>query len=461
MSTTTGHPETRWPRLLAGTPRAARPWLGLLAAGYVVLGDAATGIGGGFCSLNGILTAVIALVMGVSLIHLAGQAWRRPGAGDGWGPWLREAAAWPPTPYLIFFLCALSAVVRGGPPQVAVQQLSVYLIFVASIVLAAVGPGCPDAGRLLRWMSGAAWVTAAVYALTLLATGLNANLVYSARGFALVVVVLLPVSLARAGRGRGVARNVQPCLLLALVVLSLSRTALAVVVVQCVVWWISGRRGRRAILSAAAVVPVTSAAAYLLLSRFGPLYDRFFIGDLHRLPGSTPAADHGIGALLSRVPAVNLQGRSNMWMVVWDSAREHLWLGRGLGSASLTIQAQYPGLIQPHNDFLRLLHDTGLIGLGLWLLGALVIVVRLLDGIRRAPGSRTGTAAWAALVAFLGIGATMITDNSLVYSFVMLPLGTLIGAGLREGRQRAAAPADLRPSDGGREVVAVGGRSAG
>jgi O-antigen ligase len=458
MSATTSPHGTRRTRPLAGRARATTPWLGLLAAGYVVLGDAAAGIDLGFCSLNGGFTAIIALAMGITLFRLARitrDRWRYSGGGPGpdagtgtrTGPGLslRAAAAWPGTAHLLFLAWALLALPRGGSPQIAVQQLSVYLIFIASVILAAWGPARPDPEQLLRWMAGAAWAVAAIYAVTLLIVGLNANLIYSARGFALISVVLLPVSLARAGRGRGTVRNVQPYVLLTLVVLSLSRTALAVLAVQLIAWWLSGQRGRGVLLRAAGALTAAAGVGYLLLFRFGPLHDRFFVGDLHRIPGSTPQAGAADGSWLTRLPSINLQGRSHLWATLWDSGREHLWAGQGLGTATQVIQAEYPLLVHPHNDYLRLLLDTGVIGLGLWLLGAAVIAYRLLRGVRRASAPRTASAAWAASAALLGIAVTMITDNSLVYSFVMLPLGVLVGAGLREAHASGTATAGASP----------------
>jgi hypothetical protein len=98
---------------------------------------------------------------------------------------------------------------------------------------------------------------------------------------------------------------------------------------------------------------------------------------------------------------------------------------------------------QPLNDYLRLLHDFGVIGLLTWL-WAMTRVIRRLRRRVFVGASRAARAArdvdrrpvrglaWAALAATGAIGFTMLTDNPIVYSFVMLPLGVLIGAGLQQ-----------------------------
>jgi O-antigen ligase len=426
----------------AGPPRSRKsvPWVGLLAIGYVILGDSATNYGWWFGSANAIVTGLTAVAMAVGLLFFI-RSWGRVGTSliVGVPQTVRTVVSWPPTLFIVFVLWAAMTLIRHGFSVLGVQQVTVYMIFAVSMVLAGWGVRGVDPSWLLDRMSVATWLVAGVYAGTLLVAGLNANLVYSARSFALVVVVLLGVALSRSGRGRGIGANVLPYLLFVLVVLSLSRTVLVVAEILIVLWWISGRRGWRAVRAAVVTIPIAGLVTFVLISGFGPLHSRFFTGDMHSLSsvttvsGSPGAPDQGKARMPEvELPAVNLQGRGSMWSTVWDSARAHLWTGQGPGSASRAIQAKYPRLIHPHNDFLRLLHDTGIIGLVLWLSAALLLLLRLFRNFLSSSEPRTASAAWAGMCAFLGIGATMVTDNPIVYSFVMLPLGVLVGAGLRQ-----------------------------
>ena len=52
----------------------------------------------------------------------------------------------------------------------------------------------------------------------------------------------------------------------------------------------------------------------------------------------------------------------NMWAATIESARHHPLVGQGLGSSQDLIERLF-GLAHPHNDYLRLWHDLGLVGL--------------------------------------------------------------------------------------------------
>jgi O-antigen ligase len=131
---------------------------------------------------------------------------------------------------------------------------------------------------------------------------------------------------------------------------------------------------------------------------------------------------------------IDTSGRLEIWAAVIASAREDPVTGKGLGSSQVLLGAADPGASpeHPHNDYLRLWHDLGLVGLLLFLTAAGGWMVILLRSWYQAEQLGRGTAQLklAAALGLLAVLLAMITDNVIVYVFVMGPLGVIVGAGL-------------------------------
>ncbi|MEM1126796.1 MAG: O-antigen ligase family protein [Bacteroidota bacterium] len=140
--------------------------------------------------------------------------------------------------------------------------------------------------------------------------------------------------------------------------------------------------------------------------------------------------------------ALNTSGRAYLWSTVWASFLESPWYGQGLGASAQLIRAIGSQAEHPHNDYLRLMHDMGLIGLGWWILFALSSYGLVRLGLRQAL--HPDEAVWhvTARNALLVISLSMITDNAVVYAFVMYPLGVLLGisAGFTRSTSRRGTP---------------------
>ena len=131
----------------------------------------------------------------------------------------------------------------------------------------------------------------------------------------------------------------------------------------------------------------------------------------------------------------------------WQSAVESPWIGKGAGSASAYLADLYDGdIAHPHNDYLRILHDYGVVGLVLFLYG-LARVGRLFWRNWAQPRELLQRRlSLAAALALTAIAMMMVTDNTLVYVFVMGPLGILLGTalGVRGLPDRIAAERGVR-----------------
>lgn len=214
---------------------------------------------------------------------------------------------------------------------------------------------------------------------------------------------------------------------LVVVIISLSRTALlASFIVPLVGVLLAPRRTvvSRFIVGIGVLVLVGVLGAGMVSS--GPLKDRFFMGDRGLVVGEF---------------TLNTSGRVAVWKTVWQSALDSLLFGKGTGSSEVLVASVFPGLRHPHNDYLRILHDVGLIGLAAWISQLMLwarILVRTVSHYGQCGDndSRRQAVALGAVLALSGISVVMLTDNPLTYSFVMAPFGLVLGSGLmaRNGR---------------------------
>ena len=91
-----------------------------------------------------------------------------------------------------------------------------------------------------------------------------------------------------------------------------------------------------------------SGSRYATVEHVGPLHDRIYAGDVQAIGGGV---------------SINLTGRSDFWETTWDSYVTSPVIGHGVGSADRLITRTYSESTgHPHNDYLRLLHDYGLLG---------------------------------------------------------------------------------------------------
>ncbi|MET7514572.1 polysaccharide biosynthesis tyrosine autokinase [Streptomyces sp. NPDC005480] len=363
--------------------------------------------GGGLTQLgvNGAATVVVFLA---AVIMLPRAMLYRPVGSCAADSAVHPRSAGLPLPLWLFAGYALVSVMQQRSVDGA-QNTLVYLSFVAVIALAAKWASAGSALLLLRWLRGAGVLTAIGYLVTVAIAGPANNEVYASRlfGEGIWIGLIAAVPLAERSRWGWLA----PFLLVTADVLSLSRTSAAVCLVLLLGLVVKGRRRgefRRAVLLGS----VFAAAAYLLVTRYQPLRDRFTQNDQRGFAGVE----------------VGTSGRSWLWSNTWNAIKEAPWLGHGVGSVQGTIG-------HPHNDYLRLWHDFGLLGLCLWL-AAMLVLAR--GAYRRRRATRNGPD-WAihhaALLAVVGLSLNVITANLLVYLFVMMPVAVVIGTslGLRPG----------------------------
>ncbi len=121
-------------------------------------------------------------------------------------------------------------------------------------------------------------------------------------------------------------------------------------------------------------------------------------------------------------------GRFESWPLIWNQAKHHLVRGAGVGEAAKFVPGVWPGVAKPHNDYLRVIFEQGLVGLLLFLAVILGQMVILRKKLRSCQGElrRAFAASYLGLFALLIVS---ITDNALVYgNWYMHPLFAVLGA---------------------------------
>ncbi len=212
-------------------------------------------------------------------------------------------------------------------------------------------------------------------------------------------------------RPRNLLGRCAPFLIYAAILVSLSRTALVIASVMLIFTVVRGKRGTRAVKSFVLIV-ISMTAGYLLVTNYSPLRARFF--------------DAGDSALNFGGISINTSGRSSLWETIIASANKAPLFGHGPGSASEIISSAYGYISHPHSDYLRLYHDYGYVGLGLFCVGYLALMIHALRNAIRTDEPIH----WTALLGLAAVAIAAATDNAIVYPYVMIPLGIIVGCSI-------------------------------
>jgi O-antigen ligase len=162
-------------------------------------------------------------------------------------------------------------------------------------------------------------------------------------------------------------------------------------------------------------------------------------------------------AFFGYVESFNTAGRNKMWPLTFQHALERPLVGWGPGSSRLLMGELLVNKnvtdYHPHNEYLQVFHDTGLIGL-LFLTGSWgVLLWRQFKQWRQAEQSGKVRASRSSLAALLGVVALMLTaltDNTFHYAFVVLPVMLLVAISEHRARENlsVATVKEGRPTMG-------------
>jgi O-antigen ligase len=380
-------------------------------------------------SLQGVLTVLFALAVACLVAARASESW--PALVRLW-------------PLSLLFVFSLGQFAVQHASAQGVQTLCMQWIFLGLVVLMTAGEEEeffePAVARMLE---RASLVGALIYILVFAFEGygneqIGAISFIAARSFALFALLGVAWFLAKWGCGSKASFWIALAIIF-LIALSLSRTGfvIAVALIPLSCFRVLSRKHFVGLLAVSTVALL--GFAYLVFS-IDALRTRFL--------GDNSLADFAAGEA-----SVDTSGRLDAWTITLKSYIESPWIGKGPGSANDLMDDELSSfhLGHPLNEYLRFLHDEGLVGLLLLLIGWTQVLLLCRRAYRKSLESNSSSAAiyLAAFLSFVGVSLGMLTDNTTSYVFVMGPVGVLVGLSLRSlmnAESRAVATeSDMRP----------------
>ena len=125
---------------------------------------------------------------------------------------------------------------------------------------------------------------------------------------------------------------------------------------------------------------------------------------------------------LAKIKSIDTQGRTRLWTLTWNSAIEKPIFGHGGGFSKLLVREAYR-LDHPHNEYLRVFADSGIVGVFLFLVawgGRILHHFKKWQSTQKVR-SRTAMYHFAALLTAGAVCLSFVTDNTITYVFVTIP----------------------------------------
>ena len=297
-----------------------------------------------------------------------------------------------------------------------VQNLAVYLLFFSTIAIVAFRVRVGSGARFTELLVIVGWLRIVLYGVTLYFEGLNNSAgIYSRRDFAIEALLIMSVVMMSQDTRR--RTRWLPYVLAVEIALSESRTATALAAILLIIVAVRGRSGARAVFSVLGRVAIVVLIGLWAIENIPSLHERVFGNGETQLLGVE----------------LNTSGRDVIWSGVIADAESHdVWVGQGAGSATDYVRNDEGAVgveaAEPHNDYLRIWHDFGYLGIAIWSV-AIFTLLRAMWIRARWSGNRMCYAGMLSLISVLGL---MVTSNVIVYFFAMLPLGAIIGFALGE-----------------------------
>ena len=233
---------------------------------------------------------------------------------------------------------------------------------------------------------------------------------------------------------------------------SLSRTSF--VLMAGVIIPLSLIQPRNLIKAGIVVVACTLLIAAFVLS---PFYLRISpeAAELETTTSALVGEDEAAQSREDELASVLTMGRAEAWTYLVEEVlgRSPL-IGFGTGASREDVKVANPSLEHPHNEYIRLLYDLGLVGLALFVASWLFrLLVHWRSWTNTAPPAAL---AQRSLVAFIGTAYVllgMVTDNFLVYFFIMGPLAIMLAMADSTRRAQTSAHASSFATLDGSELA--------
>lgn len=347
-------------------------------------------------SLQGQIAAVMAMLIAASLPV---AFIRRPGLARVTGY----------TSLLVFLGWAGCVSVWIGFDRNGVQNMSIYIIFVGTLILSAEGSIHTNYEKILVLGRRAALLGSIPFLVLELLKGSDIGRLIGTGAIPGVASIGLVICLTSK---RSFGMRILILIFSVTIFMSLSRAYIVFALICLSVPSLQTSTLRKFFLHFAARLLTSTLIGVLVMTQFPPLRDRFLINDGKSIAGLD----------------IGTSGRDNLWASLWDSILHgNFILGNGAGSAERVIEESFYSIKQPHNDYLRILNDFGLIGLTLWCLGLLVVVCIMARRFCVSYGSDVSALHLSGFISLLLVILSSFLDNVVIYVFLMAPIGLLVG----------------------------------
>jgi O-antigen ligase len=201
------------------------------------------------------------------------------------------------------------------------------------------------------------------------------------------------------------------------ILLSLSRTAFAVSLLLIVLSKVSLRFPLRRAVRVLPYALLVVGGAWLAWEEYAPFRAMFVTGD---------------NALAIGGFSLNTSGRYFMWSRLLEAWRQSPLFGHGAGASMRYLAANYyfDGFRQPHNEYLRLAVDGGLVAVLLWIGGLTGLLATAVSRLRVSEriGHTGHPIHRATALCILGLFLLASTDNPAIYFFCWVPVAVVVGA---------------------------------
>lgn len=195
----------------------------------------------------------------------------------------------------------------------------------------------------------------------------------------------------------------------AMIVGSLSRMASVVAIGLLIVQHFFSKNRKKLLF----ILIVGVLISVIAISQIPILRSRFFYGT------------DKISGISDAIRRLDLMGRGNYWGTTLDSALENPIFGKGLGSARFMLASVYysqRGLTEwhPHNEYLQVFHDLGLIGLILLLFSWLGLFFRNYSRWKKSSSKTMKTWSFSAMLSIIALMLLAITDNPFHFPSIII-----------------------------------------
>lgn len=318
--------------------------------------------------------------------------------------------------FVLFIVFAIYSLVLN-PREAGFQNVLVWALVPMTYLATLRRGSLENISYLIRVIKVSINIAASIYLLSLLGLylGVIDFSVYGNRSAGWVFALTLAFLAPRLASEKSIIVAVLP---LAAVLFSLSRTAGVVALLAMsilIVLRITNteiKLGFRAIMNLVLSFATLFGAAWLVFSSLETVQSRFIGGDNFEFAGIQ----------------LNTSGRGTIWAIVLSGIQNHFWFGAGPGTSQELISGIFAGRVEhPHNEYLRIWYDLGLVGLAIFVLAWMLVIFLLIRAAIRENNLDFRAAQIGSALLVLGFLAGCFTDNVTIYFFLVYPLALVTG----------------------------------